>query len=394
MSAQAGHGAHASVEAAQLNEVAPGVYSYVQPDGTWFINNMGFIAGSNAVVSIDTTSTERRNRAYLDAIASVTSNPVKVVVNTHHHADHTHGNYQFTDATIISHARCRDVMVAAGIPDYSAVFPGVEWGDLQFRAPDVTFEGSMVLHLDDRRIELSDLGFVAHTDCDIVAWPPDSRVLRVPDSVSSPLASAATCALRTVMHALDRMPRIRFSASVVVLGAGPVGVLAAAAALRSGASQVILIGAPASRLAATEEWGLTSRIDIDHTEPDERIEAVRNMTQGRGADIVLECAGPPDAFTEGMGMVRAGGTLMVIGQAHGETVPVATTAMKVRQLTVRTSLSADISHFHDALRFLDRHSVELGLESAVCSTTYSLDQVTDALAAMRTGAEMKPVIAP
>ncbi|MXZ85999.1 MAG: alcohol dehydrogenase catalytic domain-containing protein [Acidimicrobiia bacterium] len=223
---------------------------------------------------------------------------------------------------------------------------------------------------------------------------PDSRVLRVPESVSSPLASAATCALRTVMHALDRMPRIRFSDTVVVLGAGPVGVLAAAAAMRSGADQVVLIGAPGSRLAATESWELTASINIDDTEPDERIEAVRNMTEGRGADIVLECAGPPDAFTEGMEMVRAGGTLMVIGQAHGETVPVATTAMKVRQLTVRTSLSADISHFHDALRFLDRHGGELGLESVVCSKVYSLDQVTDALVAMRSGAEMKPVIIP
>lgn len=223
---------------------------------------------------------------------------------------------------------------------------------------------------------------------------PDSRVLRVPEGVSSPLASAATCALRTVMHALDRMPRIRFSDTVVVLGAGPVGILAAAAALRSGANQVILIGAPESRLSATEAWGLTARIDVEKTEPDERIEAVRSMTAGRGADIVLECAGPPDAFTEGMEMVRSGGTLMVIGQAHGETVPVATTAMKVRQLTVRTSLSADISHFYDALRFLERHSAELGLEAAVCSTTYSLDQVADALASMRAGAEMKPVIVP
>ena len=223
---------------------------------------------------------------------------------------------------------------------------------------------------------------------------PDSRVLRVPDGVSSPLASAATCALRTVMHALDRMPRIRFSDNVVVLGAGPVGVLAAAAALHSGANQVILIGAPAARLASTDGWGLAARIDIDDTDPDERIEAVRSMTEGRGADVVLECAGPPDAFTEGMEMVRAGGTLMVIGQAHGETVPVPTTAMKVRQLTVRTSLSADISHFYDALCFLDRHGATLGLESAVCSATYSLEQVTDALAAMRAGAEMKPVIVP
>ena len=72
-----GHASHAAVEAAQLSEVAPGVYSYVQPDGTWFINNMGFIAGSSGVVSIDSTSTERRNRAYMDAIASVTSSPVR-----------------------------------------------------------------------------------------------------------------------------------------------------------------------------------------------------------------------------------------------------------------------------------------------------------------------------
>ena len=223
---------------------------------------------------------------------------------------------------------------------------------------------------------------------------PDSRVLRVPDSVSSPLASAATCALRTVMHALDRLPRVRFSDTVAVLGAGPVGVLCAAAALHSGAHQVVLIGAPASRLAATEKWGLTTRIDIDHTEPEERIEAVRNLTGGRGADVVFECAGPPDAFTEGMEMVRAGGALMVIGQAHGQSVPVPTTAMKVRQLTVRTSLSADISHFHDALQFLDRHGGGLELESVVCSKTYSLDQVIDALAAMRAGTEMKPVIEP
>ncbi len=237
-------------------------------------------------------------------------------------------------------------------------------------------------------------GSINGTFSELLHVSPDSRVLAVPDGVSSPLASAATCALRTVMHALDRMPRIRFSDDVVVLGAGPVGVLAAAAAIRSGANQVILIGAPSSRLAATDGWDLAARINIDDTTPDERIDTVRSMTSGRGADIVLECAGPPDAFTEGMEMVRAGGTLMVIGQAHGQSVPVATTAMKVRQLTVRTSLSADISHFHDALRFLDRNAETLGLESVVCSNPYRLEQVPDALAAMRTGAEMKPVIVP
>lgn len=222
----------------------------------------------------------------------------------------------------------------------------------------------------------------------------DSRILRVPEGVSSPLASAATCALRTVMHALDRAGRVRFSDSVVVLGAGPVGVLAAAAATAAGAHRVILIGAPASRLAATAGWELAARIDIDATTPAERIEHVRDLTGGRCADLVLECAGPPNAFTEGIEMLRRGGVLMVVGQAHGQTVPVDTTRLKVRQQTVLTSLSADISHYHDALRFLERHADRLDLEAAVCSDTYTLDRVGEALTTMRAGAEMKPVILP
>ena len=164
-----------------LQEVAPNVFSYVQPDGTWFINNTGFIIGDSGVVSIDTTSTELRNRAYIDAIASVTSQPVKILVNTHHHADHTHGNYLFPEATIISHASCRDVMLATGIPDYRAAFPTVAWGDLEFRAPDITFEGSTTIHLDDI-VDLFDLGFVAHTEGRL-AWSTPGPFCRRSDTV-------------------------------------------------------------------------------------------------------------------------------------------------------------------------------------------------------------------
>jgi len=166
-----------------LEEVAPGVFSYVQPDGTWFINNTGFIVGKSAVISIDTTSTELRNRAYIDAIASVTPHPVTLLVNTHHHADHTHGNYLFPDATIISHTSCREVMMATGIPSYRSAFPSVEWGNLHFRAPDITFEGNTKIHLDDTQIELFDLGFVAHTEGDILAWLPDQGVLFTGDLI-------------------------------------------------------------------------------------------------------------------------------------------------------------------------------------------------------------------
>ena len=76
----------------ELREVSPGIYAYIQPDGSWWINNTGFVVGERSVVSIDACSTQRRTRAYLDRIASVTTAPVTTLINTHHHGDHTYGN--------------------------------------------------------------------------------------------------------------------------------------------------------------------------------------------------------------------------------------------------------------------------------------------------------------
>ena len=87
----------------QTVEVADGVYAYIQPDGTWFINNTGFLAGTAGVISVDACSTERRTRDYLAAIAATTAQPVRTLVNTHHHGDHTHGNYLMSGATIVGH---------------------------------------------------------------------------------------------------------------------------------------------------------------------------------------------------------------------------------------------------------------------------------------------------
>jgi cyclase len=68
-------------------EVSAGIYAYIQPDGTWWINNTGVLVGPQGAISIDTCATQRRTRAYLDAIAAVTPAPVRAVINAHHHAD-------------------------------------------------------------------------------------------------------------------------------------------------------------------------------------------------------------------------------------------------------------------------------------------------------------------
>src|SRR3981081_1992723 len=91
----------------EVLEVADGVFAYIQPDGTWWINNTGFLVGPQGVISIDACSTERRTRAYQQAIAGVTRAPVRTVVNTHHHGDHTFGNCLFPGAAIVAHERPR-----------------------------------------------------------------------------------------------------------------------------------------------------------------------------------------------------------------------------------------------------------------------------------------------
>jgi len=168
---------------AEVVQVANNAYAYVQDDGTWFINNTGFITGPEGVILIDTSSTEARTRAFLDAVKQVSDLPIQVVVNTHHHGDHTHGNYLTAPAPIISHRLCKEIVEKAGIDHYPTAFEQPDWGNLELRAPTITFDTRMDLWAGDTLVELHTMGGVAHTSNDVVAWLPNDGVLYTGDLV-------------------------------------------------------------------------------------------------------------------------------------------------------------------------------------------------------------------
>ena len=136
----------------RLEEVSPGVYAFIQPDGSWWINNTGFLTGEGGVVAIDTCSTERRTRALLGAVSATTSTPVTTLVNTHHHGDHTNGNYLVAGATAIGHRKTRELLVAEGIQTYEGIFTGSDWGELRVRPPEVVFEDRLTVYAGDVEI--------------------------------------------------------------------------------------------------------------------------------------------------------------------------------------------------------------------------------------------------
>jgi cyclase len=168
---------HRGAGAPMLTEVAERVFAYIQPDGSWFINNTGFVVGEQAVTAVDTCATQRRTRQLLDAIASVSSAPVTTLVNTHHHGDHTYGNFMFRPAVIIGQENCRTEILAAGFHGNSGIWEPVDWGDITVCAPDLTFCDSLRLWSDDHPIDLRWVGRAAHTTNDCVIWLPDQRVL-------------------------------------------------------------------------------------------------------------------------------------------------------------------------------------------------------------------------
>jgi cyclase len=161
----------------QVLEIADGAFAYIQPDGSWWINNTGFIVAEHSVVSIDACSTQRRTRAYLDTIASVTSAPVTTLINTHHHGDHTYGNSEFGDVTIIGHERCRAEIISAGILGNTGIWEPVDWGELRVAPPTVTFTDRLRVWSDDTPLEVSYVGQPAHTTNDSLVWLPDQQVL-------------------------------------------------------------------------------------------------------------------------------------------------------------------------------------------------------------------------
>jgi cyclase len=215
------HADHPTLAPPRLEEVSAGIYAYLQPDGSWFLNNAGFLVGKRGVVSIDTTSTERRTRAYLDAIGSISKQPVRTLINTHHHGDHTHGNCLLPTATIIGHPRCREEILSTAFPPLAGIWSAVEWGDLEVEPPFVTFDDHLTVWVDELNVELHAVPTPAHTTNDIVAWVPERSVLFTGDLLF--VGGTPFVPMGSVSGSLEALSWLRrFDARTLVPGHGPV----------------------------------------------------------------------------------------------------------------------------------------------------------------------------
>ncbi len=205
----------------QAQEVSEGIYAFIQPDGSWWINNTGFLVGKRGVISVDACSTERRTRAYLAAIQSVTNLPVRTLLNTHHHGDHTFGNYLFPGATIIGREGIREAALAWGAPRSEPIWTHVDWGSIELEPAFVTFADEVVVYVDDLRTEFRSAGSAAHTTNDSYLWIPERRLLFSGDLIFN--GGTPFLVQGSISGAIGALDQLRLlEPEVIVPGHGPV----------------------------------------------------------------------------------------------------------------------------------------------------------------------------
>ena len=216
--------ADAQLPEPEVVEVSAGVFAYIQHDGSWCLNNPAFVAAADQVIAIDACATERRTRLFREAIGRLSEQPVRTLVNTHAHLDHTFGNYLFAeDAVIVGHANCRAEILhdAPQLPARARqMFPSVEWGAIEVVAPSLTFEDRLSLYAGELELELIYVS-PAHTNTDVVVWLPERKVVIAGDIVfhrGTPFALMGSVA--GWLEALDRVRAL--GAETIVPGHGPV----------------------------------------------------------------------------------------------------------------------------------------------------------------------------
>jgi L-iditol 2-dehydrogenase len=184
--------------------------------------------------------------------------------------------------------------------------------------------------------------------------------------------------------------------TVVVQGSGPVGLNAAIFASLAGAGRVLVIGAPAARLAAARRLGADDVLDITTvTERAARVRWAQDRTAGRGADVVIEASGNPDAVPEGLEMVRDAGTYVVVGQYTdaGDVAINPHVHLNRRHVTLRGCWGFEFTHFHRALQLMARHVRRFPWRELV-TRQYALEDAGRALADMEGLAVVKALVRP
>jgi S-(hydroxymethyl)glutathione dehydrogenase/alcohol dehydrogenase len=233
--------------------------------------------------------------------------------------------------------------------------------------------------------QMSSLGTFAER-----AVVPAECAVRVPTDVALDIAALVGCAVLTGVGAATRTATIRDGDTVVVFGCGGVGLNVVQGARLAGAGRIVAVDTSAAKLALAARFGADECVDATTNDP---VDAVRTLTDGRGADVAFEVIGLEATIQQALRAVRRGGETVLVG------LPGRDTMLSMRALgtvygarTVRGSWYGSSRPQQDVPELLALHAAgKLELEPLI-SATVGLDDVNHALDDLAAGVGTRSVI--
>ncbi len=203
---------------------------------------------------------------------------------------------------------------------------------------------------------------------------PASHVLPVPPSVTAVESAAMSCALGTGYHAVVTRGRVQAGETVVVLGAGGVGLHALQFARVAGC-RTVAVDINQSKLDAARSIGTDEALFFQ-----EAAARVHEITGGRGADLVIDCVGNGEATQNALGLVRKGGRIVQVGYTtdatHFPRLP--TDAVALREVSLIGARYITRPELARAIELVSR-----GLVRPVIADVMDFSQANEALARVR-----------
>jgi 5-exo-hydroxycamphor dehydrogenase len=166
--------------------------------------------------------------------------------------------------------------------------------------------------------------------------------------------------------------------SVIIQGAGPVGLSCLVLAKLGGASPIVVVGAPPSRLELARKLGADLTVDIsDLKDSESRVQAVKGVIGE--VNLVIEATGFPEAVGEGLELVKTFGRYLVMGVFSDlGPVPINPSFIVRKNMQLYGSVFWEPKHLHRVIQLLAAHNDTLSLQDAV-THRYGLADATSAL---------------
>ena len=219
---------------------------------------------------------------------------------------------------------------------------------------------------------------------------PREGLVKIDPTVPLEKAAIVGCAVMTGVGAVINTARVEPGASIVVVGCGGVGLNAIQGGALAGAEKIIAVDVLDNKLEYARQFGATHTINAKQVDA---IEAVKEITGGRGADYAFEVIGNVKTIAQAYQMIRRGGTLVVVGVAPmGAEVAINASSIMLDEKMIRGSLYGSCQPKLDAPRMLNLYRAgKLKLDELI-SREYPLDKINEAFDALRHGEVARSII--